>query len=586
MAAIFQSLSSLHELSSTPTIPQRRRRESSPPREVEIIDVDELDDIRPVQLTQTRPAQRRRTEPVETIILDSDDEDYQPFPVASSSRSRLQSPPLHFRGLSPVPPVPPVPPHLAPYTSLPMRRNPPSHPPTPPVRVPPPLRPLDREYDFETRFSGPEPADLTATEIRRRLSQTPGPPGSPYRHGAQPNPHGPPVTGPPVTLPQPPNAVGLGGGLMTTNNLRRAQERAEREQRAGARAARTRHHHVHLPRVNRGNAIHFIGHHPDFFDDGDEILFHSMWNDLERDRDFLARYPILGRLGHAHGMYKKPELDYDKSYTHGPPNPDAGFTFDFAPGEENISIDGGQPSSSFPVTSIDNPIILDDDEVSQAFNAAHSSVSVQPVASSSSSSSTPFKFKALLVCSHCRDPLVLGEGTIGLSEAEARQKKIWSLRCGHLIDGKCYEELGFPKPKPEENRETPVLTKKDKGKGKSVELPLPLPPPPEDNSIRSRLRPRHSGGATATPNSGNSIPPAATADSNEGWLTFVSNYMRTRQRGGKGKGKQREKVPKVEETFKWVCPVPGCAREHESAKIDGVWGVDKESGRGVIQVFV
>ncbi|KAK7461807.1 hypothetical protein VKT23_008238 [Stygiomarasmius scandens] len=584
-------------------IPQRRRRESSPPRGVEIIDVDEWDDDIPIL---ARPTQRRRTDDVEVVVLSSDDEDdFLPLPVPSSSRTRLRSPALATRAPSPVPPVPPVPSHLASYNSFPMRRNPPVHPGTP-HRVPPPLRPLEHEYDFEHSLSGPGSPGLTATEIRRRTSHTPGPSGSSgSRHPRNaPSGSGSGTRAAPPTIHadnhRAPPAMGLGGGLISFNNFRLAQERAERDRRAQARAAGGSTTHRHRSngngggtrRAGRGNAFHFIGPRDVFLDD-EEYLLHLMLG--EADREIMHHFGAGPLAFTTLGMHnKKPEPDYEMAYTH-PPKPDPGFTFDFAPGDEEsaeVNLKGDGESSSFPVTSIDNPIILDDDEPSTSTQASSSS-------SSSSSSVPAFKFKALLTCSHCRDPLILGEGTIGLSETEARRRKIWSLRCGHLIDGKCYEELAFPKPEPVPEPvpgdEVGISTRKDKGKGKAVDLPMTTTSPQDDssNSIRSRLRPRHGTNATSSSNSNSSA--ADANNGNDGWLGSFRIYLgggrgrstNTTGRGGrKGKGKEKEKLPRLEATFQWACPVPGCGREHESAKMDGVWGVDKESGRGAVQVFV
>lgn len=88
---VHRASSAIHDHPPTPLIPQRRRRETSP----EIIDVDSLEEVeyvpRPGPL-QNPPSQRRRVSafdvsfpPGEIIVLDSDDEDYDPFVFGTSS---------------------------------------------------------------------------------------------------------------------------------------------------------------------------------------------------------------------------------------------------------------------------------------------------------------------------------------------------------------------------------------------------------------------------------------------------------------------------------------------------------------------
>ncbi|KAJ3743984.1 hypothetical protein DFH05DRAFT_1460164 [Lentinula detonsa] len=96
-----------------------------------------------------------------------------------------------------------------------------------------------------------------------------------------------------------------------------------------------------------------------------------------------------------------------------------------------------------------------------------------------SGSSTPVSIS--LVCSKCFDPLLLGEGAsaaaLGMAaagasaervEIERKARRIWGLRCGHLIDGKRLEALRYP----EGALDAQKKDVKGKGKGKSLLDPV------------------------------------------------------------------------------------------------------------------
>ncbi|CAK5269927.1 unnamed protein product, partial [Mycena citricolor] len=68
-----------------------------------------------------------------------------------------------------------------------------------------------------------------------------------------------------------------------------------------------------------------------------------------------------------------------------------------------------------------------------------------------------------LACARCSDPLLLGSNDNSLTPDEVRRRRVWGLRCGHVIDGKCLEELY----KPLEEEEAPAPPSKRKGKGKA-----------------------------------------------------------------------------------------------------------------------
>ncbi|KAJ7913322.1 hypothetical protein B0H13DRAFT_2659705 [Mycena leptocephala] len=174
----------------------------------------------------------------------------------------------------------------------------------------------------------------------------------------------------------------------------------------------------------------------------------------------------------------------------------------------------------------------------------------------------------LLVCARCLDPLLVrSDGITDGGEEEARRRKVWGLRCGHLIDGKCFEELRKPVEVEDPDsgaldaRERPPSPEpegkgKGKGKAKAPEITEEEQEQPDDlfdedttNNIRSRLRRR--------------APP---------------------KRKAKAKPKPKPRKPVVEARYEWTCPVAGCGRVHLSEKIDGVWVNAAE--RGAIGVFV
>ena len=258
--------------------------------------------------------------------------------------------------------------------------------------------------------------------------------------------------------------------------------------------------------------------------------------------------PLMrGDLRLLNNLGRPSEPDYKTEYTHSA-KPPPGFTHDF-----ELS-----STSLMPVIEIDSPC--------------------------SSSSSLGRPGDAVLACPRCHDPLVLGAADI--AEERAR-KRLWGLRCGHLLDGKCVEELMKPPPLvvpkaidvkgkgKAECIDEPSLpgaypTHSLKGKGKAMESDIT--PEPVFSSIRSRLRPRHPP----------SLPPEP--------LPASPGPSRVRPRAprtplkGKGNGKGRAKVPIVEAEHEWTCPVGGCGRVHVSQLIGGRWIMDDK--RGAIAVFV
>ena len=259
------------------------------------------------------------------------------------------------------------------------------------------------------------------------------------------------------------------------------------------------------------------------------------------------------------------EPDYKPVYTH-PGKPAPGFTFDFA------------PSSETPSSSSSTSVIIVDDSPGPSTSASSSSHNDDP--------------NTILVCARCMDALVTGDSMTGVEYA---RRKIWGLRCGHMLDGKCIEEIMKPAPsaasignasdtsdvngkgKEAVAGDAPQL---GKGKGKAVDASesddqldflAPLVPP-DSNSIRSRLRPRHHSTTSHAP----------PTDSSS--LSQRVIHPSGRQLMGKGKGKGKVKASLVEAENHWRCPVAGCAKVHTSLLVDGKWIMDDKAG--AIGVYV
>ncbi|KAF5359150.1 hypothetical protein D9756_002982 [Leucocoprinus leucothites] len=591
MATVFQRPMPAPPDTQTTTIPTRRRRRDS----VEVIDVDELDDDiyqthRAPEPGPSRPAQRRRLSvPSEIISLldESDDDDIviTGARVRPASRTRLQSPPP--RNLSfYVPPVPPVPHRYAGQTSLPMRRHAPSAAASPPV-----VRPNDQPFPFEANMHHQQPhSGLQLPPVRSEINQLP------QLHNPRIN--NPDNLLPPRPLqPAPPShhvpALGLGGALIAQN---RARNQHQNQHRA--------HHppyepggHSLLNRVGSGvrrifggpglapdgenprNGVNFLalGNNFGFLDDPlqdadvdpDHMLALQLlaedggeggfvgWDPAFNPAGAFIRSEMLRRRNNARGEESVP---YRKEYTH-PRPPEPGFTFDFAPKSPVEVIDVTSPV----MTTKSAPIVIDDDEpVLDGADAGPSSTKLHPETPSKTNTHT-------LVCANCLGPLVLGSN---LTPEDQKHRRIWGLRCGHLIDGKCFQEIGTPKNAlvSQPTDAVVIADRKGKGKAKAVEEddgsgeyqePTKDEHEPEENmnSIRSRLRPRN----TATPSTSTSHSFSSSSSS--------SSAQTTIKRSTKSKATQEQQLPPPE--FLWSCPVIGCGLIHASIKVNGEWVSDR-----------
>ncbi|KAK0188091.1 hypothetical protein F5146DRAFT_1141544 [Armillaria mellea] len=472
-------------------IPQRRPREP----DIEVIDVDLWEDA------SSRPAQRRRTSPDFISLLDDSDVEEIEGPTASGSSHtrraamrRLFSPPPPDPAVEVVPPVPPIP---ARFSMFPMRREPPPYPIATPILARP------DPFDFEVSIRGPPTPPAAQSEVNSLDA------GRARR------------------LPR----ITFGGATMSTGHAQRAEEQREREQRLLAQVQSGIRRRRDPRRLQVRNGVNSLA------------LDHDAHDDTMRHLNFIL-FPAELHDEYAMGdvyfrtrrnlMAQPPEVDYKPQYTH-PGLPEPGFTFDFAP-----------PTSESPpfTTSVSNPIIIDDDEP-----VAGSSAGPDAATAATSAPPSGLNLQATLVCANCNEPLYQsGSGTV----EDQRRRRIWSLRCGHLIDGKCVDRLSVPQAPPQG---VPAELGKEKEKAKASAETVGTS---EEitNSIRSRLRSSHRA---------------------NGLLQRIIPSILKR----KGKAKSE-----VEAEHQWTCPVNGCGRVHTSVKTDGIWGPDKVKGEGIIGVFV
>ena len=563
---------------------QANRRES-----IEIIDVDAFDPS-PAASSSRRPGPDRtaRRPPPETIsLLDSDSDSEIEFsgptlmaghgeslsPSATSGRptdfvlSDVDSSRSHRRFISPrpgasnytpPPPLPPLPQRLAGQTSFPIRHTPPAIPSRAPVV--PNAEPFAFENSMRSALAGP------SHDARRQEAPQP----APRSHH----------------LP----SMGLGGALITNNRehtTQLLQDRARNLIRRASSLVRSAAGPSIRPIIRRNprNVNRNAAMHLPYVTDNDDNMWQMFWDDQPDDEWMPASWTDMAARQLLVKEAREKE-QYHQTYTH-PSRPEPGFTFDFAIPEG----DDTTRSNFFPPTSKDDPIILDDDdddeeEVGPSLKD-DTSLSSSSVTKEKETSSSGGQINSLLVCAKCLDPLLLNAS---LLSDEAPFKRVWALRCGHLIDEKCLNELGTP-PIQEEPFS---LDRKGKGKasmlapgmpyGESIpEYVVPEPAP----TIRSRLRSSHLNSSPA---------PGRTATFEED-LPKLTTHKRRRVSAN------NSKKSKVEEEFEWKCPVVSCGLVHASVKVGGVWGPEKRpdvSGassasarakaalvkpRGAIQVF-
>ncbi|KAF8532303.1 hypothetical protein JB92DRAFT_2824582 [Gautieria morchelliformis] len=235
----------------------------------------------------------------------------------------------------------------------------------------------------------------------------------------------------------------------------------------------------------------------------------------------------------------------------------------------------------------------------------------------------------ILVCAKCLDPLLANaDGMVDVSsEEEKKGRRVWGLRCGHVLDGKCVDHL--MQPVREKGPGNNDITRHDnpkakgageldgdkteaggsvtaldvKGKGKAFAPPfhppapilndsetphLPSPAadpadtlPPNDTSIRSRLRPRRASMSSSSAVNAGSTRRSARHPATP--FTMNRGGSSSTRRGSRRK-RNVVKTEVIEDRYEWTCPVPGCEQLHASVKVGGLWKMDPK--RGAVAVYV
>lgn len=321
---------------------------------------------------------------------------------------------------------------------------------------------------------------------------------------------------------------------------------------------------------------------------------------------------LLGSIENEHAPEDrgiKPEgkeTTYKLSYTH-PAPPLPGFTHNFDASDQEEARGSSATRAIF---------VSDDDD-------AAISPEVSP----------------MLVCARCLDSLVLPGPS---EEEEDDQRRIWALRCGHLLDGKCIKALMRPPAPPTQgivaaaddathplpsgdsalapssskgkSRAEPSSRTARKGKGKaraleesdvsmasmaSVASVISISPPTlttspdgiDENPIRSRLRSRRQPDRAPSGYSPYTIPRAATSASVDEPTTFRplgrkrSAAQASSLRAGRSKGKGRARKPQLLESHEFACPVESCGHVHQSILMTGEdWKM--HPAKGAVAIFV
>ncbi|KAF7796019.1 hypothetical protein EIP86_007188 [Pleurotus ostreatoroseus] len=416
---------------------------------------------------------------------------------------------------------------------------------------------------------------LISPPPRRRLPQAPPPPVPPLPSNLATHHHHPPTVVPnPDPLPfearmhrdhhrhsthaippqpAPPShhqpAMGLGGALIAIN---RQNETAERNRRARESAQQR-------AREIRAQHRWFASHHFDVLDD--YTGFGAPFVDDE-DMAFLPNFDLYNFIKPA-----PKSVPWKSSYTHGGDKPPPGFTYQFDMSDQ--CADEGTSSSKAIV-------IVDDDDMS----------------GDSLSDEAP-----VLACACCSEPLVLSES---LEEEERQSRKVWGLRCGHMLDGSCIERIMRPPPAletPPQSHQTPWQARRSrKGKGKATDLSHLIPacveqatgsqqpeaanqPAEADgNSIRSRLRSSRMAAITAGLSA---VASSAVSHVSSRFSQRRGATQAPSARPSPRKGRARKPLA----THEWKCPVEGCERVHRSVLMPGEnWKMDSEEG--AVALFV
>jgi hypothetical protein len=224
----------------------------------------------------------------------------------------------------------------------------------------------------------------------------------------------------------------------------------------------------------------------------------------------FTTYNRLGRFSESIPSMPKNAPEYKRTFTH-PPKVAPGFTHDLASSGdvEDLSVAG---ASSGPSSSAVDTV---------------------------------------LVCAKCLEPLVTGN--------VLDDKRLWGLRCGHILDGKCVREL--MRPADVQGAGDTKSSTEITGKGKEMAT---MKPEQQDAA------PLESGG-TVTGNTSRRL--------RSGRVVSAATASRS-----KGKQKQKVQEPNIERVHEWSCPVSGCGRTHKTNLVSGTWKPDESEGAVLMYV--
>ncbi|CAE6480699.1 unnamed protein product [Rhizoctonia solani] len=268
----------------------------------------------------------------------------------------------------------------------------------------------------------------------------------------------------------------------------------------------------------------------------DEFGQHELMR-LLMERPNIPRVP----LPFARSRPPEPEPEpYDVRMTHASARPRLGFTFDFEQPEEEEKVVSPKVRVRVPPVKFKQTIEIPDSPPLRADvkgkgkaedieiddlvlpDARHKEIieiysddeegGADSVASSSQRVPAPVtKLTSVLICAGCRRPLRTGGD------------RLWALRCGHMIDSRCYESLSRP-----QFSSLPLLARLGS-------------PAPALGSVPKRRK---------------------TAKAVK----------------GKGKG--------VMESHEWRCPVKDCGKVHKSERMAGEEDWVPAKDNGAIKVFI
>lgn len=287
--------------------------------------------------------------------------------------------------------------------------------------------------------------------------------------------------------------MGFGGALIASHNERQISHSPHRHPRRSSRAVRLFSNSIFSPIPGFSEDSR-----EDLFDDGHDANITAFPDFFPT---FFSAYHRLGRFSESTPSLPKSAPEYKRTFTH-PPKAAPGFTHDFASSGGTEDVSGAGPSSGSSASAVDT----------------------------------------VLVCAKCLDPLVVG--------SVPGDKRLWGLRCGHILDGKCVKELMRPADAQENNNDEPPAERTGKGKETAGEAEQQDPTPDETGgslfgSTLRRLR------------SGRVVPTTSRS---------------------KGKQRQNDLEPKVDRIHEWSCPVSGCGRTHKTNLISGSWKPDQSEG--------